>query len=248
MQWRGEWITWGLAFVIYASWVGLTWSFHALPVWLVFPLGAYLISWHGSLQHETIHGHPTRIRWVNALVGYAPLGLLIPFSRYRYLHLKHHGVDYLTDPIDDPESFYVTPETWDSLEPISRAWLKFNQTMIGRLVFGPLLCTIQFARSEFREITGRNLACQAAWLVHAVTVSAVLYWVMAVCGISFWQYVFCFAYPGMSLTLMRSYAEHRPADTDGEQSVIVEAAAPLQLLYLANNFHYVHHQNPGLAW
>ena len=69
-----------------------------------------------------------------------------------------------------------------------------------------------------------------------------------VCDITVWQYVLLFAYPGLSLTLLRSYAEHQPgADPDRRTAVVV--GGPISgLLYLNNNLHVVHHSHPGLAW
>ena len=38
------------------------------------PLGAWFVAWHNSLQHETVHGHPARPRWVGTALGMAALG------------------------------------------------------------------------------------------------------------------------------------------------------------------------------
>jgi fatty acid desaturase len=55
-------------------------------------------------------------------------------------------------------------------------------------------------------------------------------------------------YPGLSLTLLRSFAEHR-ADLPGpSRAATVERAGPLGLLYLNNHLHTAHHDRPDLAW
>ena len=57
-----EWPTVVLAAFIYTGW-GLLTFFHAvIPLWLLLPLGAWFVAWQTSLQHEIIHGHPTRNR------------------------------------------------------------------------------------------------------------------------------------------------------------------------------------------
>ena len=52
--------TLALAFGIYLSFGLLTWFHHALPWWVVAPLGGYIVALHGSLQHEATHGYPSR--------------------------------------------------------------------------------------------------------------------------------------------------------------------------------------------
>ena len=47
--------TWLVAFVLYGAWATLMALHQQLPWWLVTPLGAYLVAWHFSLQHEAIH-------------------------------------------------------------------------------------------------------------------------------------------------------------------------------------------------
>src|SRR5580700_7751609 len=72
---RWELPTWGVALAVYVGFFVLTWNFRHIPLWLAAPLGSLLLAWHGSLQHETIHGHPTRSRRINALLGAPPLAL-----------------------------------------------------------------------------------------------------------------------------------------------------------------------------
>jgi fatty acid desaturase len=61
-------------------------------------------------------------------------------------------------------------------------------------------------------------------------------------------YVALFVLPGVSLTLVRSFAEHKAANTPLERTAIVEAGAPFALLFLNNNLHYAHHKRPDLPW
>ena len=47
-------------------------------MWIVIPVGVLLITLHGSLQHEIVHGHPTRWQDVNRALGMVPLSLWLP--------------------------------------------------------------------------------------------------------------------------------------------------------------------------
>ena len=53
---RWELPTWGVAIAIYASWFALVWFHAAIPWPVEMLLGAYVLAWHFSLQHEAIHG------------------------------------------------------------------------------------------------------------------------------------------------------------------------------------------------
>ena len=245
---RIEWPTWFLAAVVYGGWLALTYSAAALPWWLVLPAGAWLIAWHHSLQHEIIHNHPTRKLWVNTALGFPPLGLWLPYLRYRELHLAHHRDQVLTDPLEDPESYYVTDAAWQRRGPVSRATARFLNTAAGRIPFGPLVMISRFLFREGAALVSGSGERWRVWAVHALGVAAVLLWVEAICGISFWRYVGCFVYPGLALTALRSMAEHRAALDPDHRTAIVEGTPLFGLLFLYNNLHAVHHRHPGMPW
>src|SRR3546814_16676388 len=73
-------------------------------------------------------------------------------------------------------------------------------------------------------------------------------WVIAVCGPPLWQYLLLFVYPGIALSLVRSFPEHQARPEVSERSVIVESGPLMSLLFLNNNLHLVHHDKPGLPW
>ena len=112
---RVEWPTALLAMGIYGGFLLLTYFWAALPLVAVIAAGGWLVAWHGSLQHEVIHGHPTRSQRLNDAIGWPPLSLWLPYAIYREGHLVHHRDEHLTDPIEDPESSYLTQATWNAL-------------------------------------------------------------------------------------------------------------------------------------
>jgi fatty acid desaturase len=63
-----------------------------------------------------------------------------------------------------------------------------------------------------------------------------------------WLYVLGVAYPGMSLLMLRTYAEHRAHEQAEARSIIVEFCPVFSLLFLNNNLHVVHHANPRAPW
>ena len=114
-----EWPTLAVAVAIYGGFGLLTWFYHQVPWWLVLPLGGYLVAWHGSLQHEVVHGHPTRSASFNEALVFPSLWLWLPFSLYRDSHLTHHNDVALTDPVEDPESTFVARADWARRGPLS---------------------------------------------------------------------------------------------------------------------------------
>ena len=245
---RVEGPTWLVAAAVYGGWLALTWYHHALPWWLVLPLGGWLVGWHGSLQHEIIHGHPTRRPWINTALAMAPVALWLPYPLYRSRHLSHHATPHLTDPLADTESFYLEPRRWQRIGPIYRALLWVHNTLAGRLLLGPARTILAFWREEGARLVRGEPGCVQIWATHAVLTALVLVWVLVVCGIPLWAYVMLYVYPGTALILLRSYTEHRPAADQPQRTVVVEAGPLMRLLFLGNNFHALHHERPGIAW
>ena len=239
-----------VAAAIYGGFGLVTWYFHSLPLWVVLPLGALLIAWHGSLQHETIHSHPFSSRRLNALLGGVPLSLFIPYSLYRRTHLWHHrfGGRILTDPLVDPESFYLTQGALAKASAPVRFLYRANTTLLGRLILGPFIATATFLAGPARNLALGQGREWRIWAAHGVAVTAVLLWVVGICKINVFEYIACFVYPGQSLTLLRSFAEHRASADPAHRTAVVETNPLLSLIFLYNNLHVVHHDRPALPW
>lgn len=243
-----DWPTLALALGLYAAFGLLTWFHAALPWWVILPLGGALVCLHGSLQHEVVHGHPTPWPWVNEALVFPNLWLWMPFRLYRRCHLAHHRVEVLTDPLNDPESFYVTAEDYRRRSAPGRALLWVLNTAAGRLLLGPAVVVWTLYRDSLRKLRRGDGSELGDWGVNLLAVALVLGWVLWVCQVPLWAYLLLYVYPGVSLTLLRSYLEHQAAAEPGQRSVVVEAGPLFSLLFLNNNLHALHHDEPGLAW
>jgi fatty acid desaturase len=237
-----------VAATIYGGWIALTWWFHALPWWSVLVLGGWIVCWQGSLQHEIVHGHPTRIGWLNTALAIAPLSLWMPYAIYKESHLHHHHTADLTVPGRDPESYYVDSDSWDRTGAFGRALLTFNNTLFGRMTIGPIITVVRLWSDEGRQALAGQRDHLWIWVGHAFLITVLSSWVIVVCQIPWWQYVLLFAWPGLSMTLLRSYTEHRPATEFDHRMLIVDSAPPMRLLYLNNNLHALHHSQPNMPW
>ncbi len=243
-----EWPTMALITVCYGSFGLLTWYYSTLSSWITIPLIIYLIALQASIQHEVSHGHPTPWGWFNDSLMLANLWLIIPFHRYRETHLRHHIDDNLTDPLDDPESYYLDQVTWQGKPLLNRWLLTANNTLIGRMILGPPLSCYVFYRCELQALARGSAHHWRAWGFHLVSLALVLIWVVGVCGIPWSHYLLFMAYPGVSLALVRSFLEHQAAEEVDHRIVLVEASPFWSLLFLNNNLHLIHHKLPGKAW
>ena len=241
-----EWQTWLLLGGCYAGWALVLLGHRQLgALWM--PAAAVLVTLHSSLQHELLHGHPTRSRPLNELLGFPALGLFVPYRRFRALHIAHHRDERLTDPYDDPESWYLAPEDWRRRGPLARALLALNATLLGRMLIGPVLAMHGFWRADGRAILGGDREITLAWLIHLVALVPVLS-VLAVAGIDWWHYALFVAWPSMSILMVRTFVEHRAHEAVGGRTAVVEAGRLPSLLFLNNNLHAVHHRAPSLPW
>lgn len=243
-----DWPTVGMGVGVYLGWGLVTWFYHDLSWWLVLPAGACLVCLHGSLQHEAVHGYPTRWTILNSSFVFPSLWLWLPYTYYRETHLIHHRDERLTSPLDDPESNYLTQEQWRAIGPLHRSIRQAMTTVFGRLVLGPPYFAWRALARLSRALRDGERPHLRHWGGHAFSVATVLVWVVGICDIPILEYVLLFAYPGLSLTLLRSFAEHRAAEPVNQRTAITESGPFFSLLFLNNNLHFLHHLEPGAPW
>ena len=248
LAWRSEWPTWLLTIVIYGGWYLTLTHWKQLGLWPTALLLTWWCAWYMSLQHEFIHGHPTRWPWFNRLLGYAPLAIWYPYTLYRDSHIRHHVDFHLTVPALDTESYYVSPEKWARMGRAMRALHWFSKTFWGRLLVGPAMSIVSAWADAVRQPLRGEWRYVPMWLIHIAMVAALLWWMQQALGFSALFYLVAVSYPAQSLGMIRAYYEHRPARDYKHRIVINEAAWPFRLLFLNNNFHLVHHDLPSLPW
>jgi fatty acid desaturase len=240
--------TWIVALVIYAAWGALIWYNAVLPWWVMMPVGAYLLAWHFSLQHEAIHSFRGVPAWLRFALVFPPIGLWFPFPLYRKSHTTHHRDIHLTVPGVDTESYYVLQADWQRMGPFMRAVFTFNQTLVGRLLIGPALRLWILISKESKRVAQGDYSHLPHWAVHAIAVALLFWFISGVCHFPWWQYCLLIAYPGMSLSLLRAFYEHRAAEDSQQRTAAVESNVLFGLLYLYNNLHVVHHLKPTMPW
>lgn len=244
---RTEWPTWLLVCVIYGSWFGIASQATRIGLPIAIGLLAVVSAWYTSLQHELLHGHPTRFPAFNALLGFAPLAVWFPYAVYRRTHIEHHATTALTDPETDPESFFVTVQDLRGAPRIIRALWVARATFIGRLSIGPAWTLASTARDAYRRVRRGERQDIPAWIAHALAVAALAAWLDLRCGIApLW--FFASGYLALSIASVRSFQEHRYHRDPSRRSVINHASWPWRLLFLNNTLHAVHHDFPSVPW
>ncbi|MBP7003609.1 fatty acid desaturase [Amaricoccus sp.] len=242
-----EWPTLALVLATYAAWCGGVALSSTITPWAAVPILALALTLHSSLQHEVAHGHPLPSRRLSEALVWPPIGLLVPYPRFRDTHLAHHQDAILTDPYDDPESNYLDPEVWAGLPGWARRLLLFNNTLLGRMTVGPAVGMAAFLRSDWRAIRAGDRALARVWAAHLAGVAVVLGIVLAFGTIPLGAYLVA-AWLAMSILKIRTFLEHQAHERARGRSVIIEDHGPLAFLFLNNNLHAVHHAHPQVPW
>jgi len=202
---------------------------------------------HSSLTHEALHGHPTRNATLNAALVFPALTLFVPYLRFRDTHLAHHRDETLTDPYDDPETNYLDPAVWAALPAWRKGVCRFNNTLAGRLILGPILGQLSFMAADWRLIRHGDRRVLEGWLLHVPAVGVVLWWMSTVATLPLWAWLLS-VYLSLSILKLRTYLEHQAHDRTLARTAIVEDRGLFALLFLNNNLHVVHHMHPGVPW
>jgi fatty acid desaturase len=158
-----EWPTLVLIAATYGALAALMWNFHALAMvaggaaGLLSHRPARLAAARGAARASHAQRAPQRGP------DFRQSQLLVPYRRYRKLHLIHHNDDNLTDPVLDPESYYLLPEDWARLPAPMKQLYTINNTLAGRMVLGPIIGTVRFGGGIFRPAARGDAEIAKAW-------------------------------------------------------------------------------------
>ncbi|WP_283180195.1 fatty acid desaturase [Gemmobacter sp. 24YEA27] len=244
---RIEWPTWGLLALCYGLWLWAGFWLYPLSPWLALIVIGVTVALHSSLQHEVLHGHPTKNARLNEALVWLPIGIFYPYRSYKLTHLQHHNDERLTDPHDDPESYYIALFDWLGMPRILRAARIANNTLIGRVVIGPWFAVTGFTLAEMHRVAAGDSRTRNAWAHHLAGLVPVLAFIQFGMGIPVWLYVPVPGWIGLGLLAIRTYCEHQWAEDPNGRTIIVERSI-LAPLFLYNNLHFVHHKLPRVPW
>ena len=245
---RHEWRTWLLVPAVYAAWLLAAVACRTLGPACGTLLLILATCWFTSLQHELIHGRPSRSRQVNRLMGLAPLAVWYPYELYLRSHLAHHRDELLTEPGIDPESNYIDEAAWRQLHRFVRPMWVAQRTVLGRFMLGPAMVIVPTWLDIVRRPLRGDFSQSRSWTLHLALTGAMLVVLDRCAGIGPLRYLLTICYPALGLAMLRSFYEHRPAQDAAHRVVINEAGLFWRILYLNNNYHAVHHERPDLPW
>lgn len=243
-----QWPTLVVGLLIYGLFFGLTLYWVHIPWPILLILGGIVTAWYASLEHEVIHGHPTRWHWLNRVSVLFPLLLWLPFGSYAQTHRAHHRDAVLTDPFDDPETYYMAQGRWDGLRPWQQRYLRACNTLAGRMTLGLFVTVYVFLCAEAKLAWQGQADRRRIWALHLGLVGLVVAYLHLICAMPIWVYGLCFVLPGTSLILLRAFLEHQYAENPKHRTAIVEAGWFWRLLFLNNSYHLVHHEHPDMPW
>ena len=200
---RCEWGTFALIVVCYLIWGAAVFGLAQVSLLLAIPVAGLMVVLYSSLSHGVLHGHPFSRRSVNEALVFLPLNLCVPYGRFRDTHLLHHQDENLTDPYDDPESNFQDPQVWARLPAWHRRLLRLNNTLLGRMVLGPLIGQFSFMRADWTLIRQGQTAVLRDWTLHAVGAVVVL-GLVSLSAMPIWAYGAA-AYLGLAVLKIRTY-------------------------------------------
>ena len=96
--------------------------------------------------------------------------------------------------------------------------------------------------------TARDRSLQVMWAVHVVASVAVGWLVFAVAGVPVWQYLVGYVWFGLSVSYVRSFAEHLAVAEPLIRSAFVRSNPVVSVLFMNVNLHHTHHALPSAAW
>ncbi|MEM7069410.1 MAG: fatty acid desaturase [Pseudomonadota bacterium] len=245
-----EWQTLLLIAGCYTIWLLLMMYGAMFPIAFWILCVSLTITFYLSIQHETVHGHPTPYPLLNQLLVTVPIGWVFPFERFRDTHIAHHETGDLTDPLDDPESWYVYANDWNTSGRFMKLILTFNNTLAGRMLIGPAISLTRFAIGEistFIKQRDMRFYLLRVWGTHLIACTLLLAFISQINSHPFWAHLLA-AYMGISFLLIRTFLEHQAAEDQSERTVIIERSCPIAFLFLFNNLHALHHERPGIPW
>jgi fatty acid desaturase len=241
-----EWQTLAVMAATYALWLLGSGPLYSLSPALGVGLTGLAITQFSSLQHEAMHGHPFRNKALNAALVAPALTLTVPYGRFRDTHLAHHNDPILTDPYDDPESNFFDPKVWSGLPGWAKRLFQANNTLLGRMVLGPLIGNGLWLRAEAGLIVQNAPGVRRDWGLHGLGLLPVVAWLWAA-AMPWWAYLLA-AWLGHGVLKIRTFLEHRAHVQIDARTVVVADRGPLAFLFLNNNFHALHHTHPGVPW
>lgn len=155
---RTQWPTWLLLIAVPGAWFGLLFISPLIGAfWTILLLIPVVVLWM-SVQHELLHGHPTRALWFNKLLGYAPFAVWYPYTLYRDSHLLHHRDHDLTLPGIDPESRYLLNRQWPESPKLLRGllWLRRYIHREGCVTTRHRTLLVQLMKGMLRAVDGAH--------------------------------------------------------------------------------------------
>lgn len=241
-----EWPTLALILGTYIGWAVALFALAPGMPWLAIICLVFALVLHASLTHEVCHGHPFPSRLASEALMWVNPGLAVPYLRFRDTHLAHHQDSLLTDPYDDPESNYLDPSVWARMPGWLRAVRRFNNTLAGRMLVGPLVGQISFMASDLAAIRAGDRQVLRGWLWHIPGVMLVLA-LVSLSALPLWVYLLA-CYAALSVLKIRTFLEHQAHARARGRTVIIEDRGLLAFLFLNNSLHVVHHMHPKVPW
>ncbi len=189
--------------------------------------------------HEASHGHFSRYKWINYIIGFLSSfaqGPLNSYSGYRELHLTHHG------NTNDPKS---DPDMWCAPGKFIPLLLRWATTDLYYLYFYSIR---MFNYSMIKNIKiNLEMMIQVGLFIYLIMIGyayeAIIYWLIPSRLVVF-ALSFTFNYLPHSPYILRNNSKSEDEYTRN----IKQNRLLFSILFMGHNFHEIHHSNLSLPF
>jgi fatty acid desaturase len=211
------------------------------PLWLSCGLIAYLLYALYTPFHEAVHnnifGKSTRLRFLNAMIGYVVASLLgIPFTVHRSAHMAHHRATNIAGK--DPDHVFKNNSFWRVLSGSLLLMISEYGTYFGKVFPKENRRTQMIVVAELAVMISWRVGLALAGFPLAVLVLSVLANEIGI----------------MLIGIFFAWIVHTPFDKtarfENTSTILLPRwiHGPITVLWLWQNYHSIHHLFPRVPF
>ncbi|WP_372364432.1 fatty acid desaturase [Candidatus Uabimicrobium sp. HlEnr_7] len=184
--------------------------------------------------HGNIHGGNKKWKWVNTFLGWGFTALFfVPFSVFRRVHLRHHGVT--NDPHRDPDYWVAGDKWWKVLFRCSTIFFHYLSNLGGAILREPPKAVCSFS-ANIIAVFLLGIIITIPYILGFGDIFVTLWLFPVVCATALLAFVF-------------DWLPHHPHQVQQRfMDTRIILFPGLNLVLLGQNYHLIHHLYPKIPF